>query len=195
VCYSCVDVDTLSTAVASLCRQWHSYFVTMPLKELDADGMSAVGRDVLSLPQKSKNEEDSIFKSHFGAGAHIIALLWNMLLPRIDLNGALPKHLLWSLVFLKVYSTTAVHRGIVGWPDANTYRKWCWYFLEKIASLRDEVIKLEDRFVGWDGVASCLMSIDGVDCMVNEPWPFDKKWFSEKFNGPGVKYECRFAFR
>jgi len=167
----------------------------MPLKELDADGMSAVGRDVLSLPQKSKNEEDSIFKSHFGAGAHIIALLWNMLLPRIDLNGALPKHLLWSLVFLKVYSTTAVHRGIVGWPDANTYRKWCWYFLEKIASLRDEVIKLEDRFVGWDGVASCLMSIDGVDCMVNEPWPFDKKWFSEKFNGPGVKYECRFAFR
>jgi hypothetical protein len=34
-----------------------------------------------------------------------------------------------------------------------------------------------------------MMSLDGTDCPVNEPWPFDKTWYSQKFNGPGVKYE------
>jgi hypothetical protein len=34
-----------------------------------------------------------------------------------------------------------------------------------------------------------MMSLDGTDCPVNEPWSFDKKWYSQKFNGHGVKYE------
>jgi hypothetical protein len=32
------------------------------------------------------------------------------------------------------------------------------------------------------------MSIDGTDCPVFEPWPWDPKWYIYKFNGSGVKY-------
>jgi hypothetical protein len=31
--------------------------------------------------------------------------------------------------------------------------------------------------------------VDGTDFRIMEPSPFDPKWLSEKFNGPGVKYE------
>ena len=35
----------------------------------------------------------------------------------------------------------------------------------------------------------CLISVDGVDCPIQETYPFDPKIFSEKLNGPGYKYE------
>ena len=157
---------------------------------MDANTMAAIARDVLDMPEKSAKVEDEAHRSFFGAPIGVIATLWNKLLPHIDVAaGAKPKHLLWALVMIKVYTSAAVHRRIVGWPDPKTYRKWSWYFLEKIALLKEDIIQLDRRFEGYDGVAQCLMSIDGVDCMVNEPWPFDTKWYSQKFNGPGVKYE------
>lgn len=33
------------------------------------------------------------------------------------------------------------------------------------------------------------MSIDGTDCRIQEPTPFDSKWYSHKFRGPGLRYE------
>lgn len=33
------------------------------------------------------------------------------------------------------------------------------------------------------------MTIDGVDCRIEEPAPFDKKWHSHKFKGPGLRCE------
>ena len=39
----------------------------------------------------------------------------------------------------------------------------------------------------------CYVSIDCVDCPIEEPHPFDtvwsKRWFSPKFKGPGLRYE------
>jgi DDE superfamily endonuclease len=35
----------------------------------------------------------------------------------------------------------------------------------------------------------CKISIDGTDCPIEEPQPFNKKYYSHKFNGAGVKYE------
>lgn len=32
-------------------------------------------------------------------------------------------------------------------------------------------------------------SVDGTDCMIQEPTPFDPKWYSHKFKGPGLRYE------
>lgn len=34
------------------------------------------------------------------------------------------------------------------------------------------------------------MSVDGTDCRVAEPTPFNSKWYSHKFNGPGLRYEA-----
>ena len=33
------------------------------------------------------------------------------------------------------------------------------------------------------------ISVDGTDCRIYEPEPFDTKWYSHKFNGPGLRYE------
>ena len=32
-------------------------------------------------------------------------------------------------------------------------------------------------------------SVDGTDFRIREPHPFNKKWFSKKFRGPGLRYE------
>jgi hypothetical protein len=33
------------------------------------------------------------------------------------------------------------------------------------------------------------VTVDGTDFRIREPIPFDRKWYSHKFNGPGVRYE------
>lgn len=34
-----------------------------------------------------------------------------------------------------------------------------------------------------------MISVDGIDCAVQEPYPFSERIFSKKLNGPGFKYE------
>jgi hypothetical protein len=46
----------------------------------------------------------------------------------------------------------------------------------------------EDRYIGDNG-SKCLVSVDGTDYAIREPSPFNKKWYSHKMNGPGLRYE------
>ena len=50
----------------------------------------------------------------------------------------------------------------------------------------------ENRYIG-DRRNDCLISVDGVDLEIREPTPYhkerSKKWFSHKFEGPGLRYE------
>jgi hypothetical protein len=155
------------------------------------DEMAAVAREALSMPRSNAKEEDRVFRAFFGVPINVITALWSLLQVRIDDShrNAERKHILWALVFLKIYSTEDVHRRIVGWPTAKTFRKWSWYFIGLVASLVDDVIRLDNRLIRADPRVNCLMSVDGTDCPVHEPWPFDSKWYSQKLNGPGVKYE------
>ena len=41
--------------------------------------------------------------------------------------------------------------------------------------------------------ATLFVSLDGTDYRIMEPTPFDKKWYSFKFNGPGLRYEIALA--
>ena len=132
------------------------------------------------------------FRSVFGAGSAVVADVWNRIVADGEiLKGGEPKHLLWALVLLKVYQSDEVHCALVGWPSVPTYRKWAWYFIERINDLKDNIIKIENRFNDLDNIVhtNCFMSSDCTDCPVFEPWPFSKKMFSKKFNGPGVKYD------
>lgn len=157
-----------------------------------ADSMALEAKEVLGIsPNRAFSEStaDETWRGFFGAPMVVIVDVWNRLQPLIQDSGAKKKHLLWALVFLKIYSTTAVHCRIVGWPDPKTYRKWTWFFLEKIALLKDDLIVFDDRLNGWNGRATALMTVDCIDCMINEPWPFNRGYYSHKFNGPGLKYE------
>ena len=36
---------------------------------------------------------------------------------------------------------------------------------------------------------SCVMTVDGTDCRIQEPTTFNPIWYSHKFKGPGLRYE------
>jgi hypothetical protein len=40
-----------------------------------------------------------------------------------------------------------------------------------------------------DNGSICKITIDGTDFKIQEPQPFDRKWYSHKFKGPGLRYE------
>ena len=59
-------------------------------------------------------------------------------------------------------------------------------------------IKLRKRFVG-DKRELCLLTVDGTDYRIQEPWPFEKeynkKWYSHKFKAAAVWYEIGIAIK
>ena len=169
---------------------------------MDASNIEAIAQRVLRWPEKRRwdtKDKDRRFKALFGAQSSIVATLWNMLIENNngDLDDGKPEHLLWALVFLKVYGTEEVNCSIVGWPCTKTFSRWAWYFVGKIADLKDVVIQLDDRFEGLGEVANsnAFISLDGTDCPTFEPKPWNSGMFSEKFNGPGVKYEVGVCIR
>jgi hypothetical protein len=40
-----------------------------------------------------------------------------------------------------------------------------------------------------DNGSTSLITLDGTDFRIFEPKDFDRKWFSHKFKGPGLRYE------
>ena len=66
-------------------------------------------------------DKDQDIWSLFGASSDVIANLWEQVEPYIDKAGADWKHLLWALVFLKVYASEEVHCAIVEWPNSKSY--------------------------------------------------------------------------
>ena len=91
--------------------------------------------------------EDRRFRSFFGAQLfEIVRMVWDMLGEGgLRPEKSEPKHLLWTLYFLKVYPREgpgcAAVGGSRGAVDPKTMRKWVWLFLERIAELADEVVR------------------------------------------------------
>ena len=76
----------------------------------------------------------------FGTSPNICSLLWDMLDPTNTMpNKVNGIHLLWGLMFLKLYSSEAVHCGISGGVDEKTFHKWSWLFVSWLADLATQV--------------------------------------------------------
>ena len=93
--------------------------------------------------------EDRRFRSLFGARIEIVLKVWLMLgKDGLRPKKSKPKHLLWTLYFLKVYPREAPGCSAVGGSkgaiDPKTFRKWVWLFIERIAELADEVVSIFD---------------------------------------------------
>ena len=168
---------------------------------VNEEAIDRVAKETLGWPESRRwhtKDKETRFRSCFGAPSEVISSLWNKIVAQGEIeSGGQPKHLLWALVFLKVYSTEEIHCSIVGWPSRKTFLKWSWYFVERISALKDELIRLDDRFDGLNCVAftNCFISVDGTDCPVFEPAPFNKKMYSHKFHGPAVKYEVAICIK
>jgi hypothetical protein len=49
-------------------------------------------------------------------------------------------------------------------------------------------IDFSNRFL-CDNGSICKITLDGTDCPIQEPRPFNTKWYSHKFKAAGVRYE------
>jgi hypothetical protein len=78
------------------------------------------------------------FKAFFGCSPKVCSIVWDMIKNDAP-SGSDPKHLLWTLVFLKGYETEHKLKGILG-EDEKTIRKWIWTFVTRLALLK--VVKI-----------------------------------------------------
>ena len=78
------------------------------------------------------------FQASFGVSSKVASIVWRKIThsdgPSLD-----PIHLLWALLFLKVYPNERVLSGIVG-ADRKTVRSWVWHFIYLMAALKKEVV-------------------------------------------------------
>lgn len=169
------------------------------ISEDDVKEVDDVARDILQFPKEGTSryqwdckERDSRYRALFGAPLLVITATWQ-LIKNID-NSIEIKHLFWALVFLKVYDTEDTHLRLVGWPKGGKkeFREKSWRVVEILAQQKNRVVRLEKRRENAperDGfrTVSYIVS-DCADFHINEPRPFEPKWKSVKFNGPGLKY-------
>ena len=109
-----------------------------------------------------------------------------------NLKAPLPKyatikHLFLSLYFQKKYPTDR-NRKTKFKANQSTICKWVWVTIFGIQELKAHKIK-------WPLVHSWtllfIILVDSTDCPIEEPWRFDKSWFSQQFNEPAVKYKVK----
>jgi hypothetical protein len=80
--------------------------------------------------------ELSPFDSHFGTEPKVVAIVWNMMEKP---KGARPKHLLWTLLFLKLYSNEDVLKNMAK-TSKNTFRKWTELILVELYKLEPKLV-------------------------------------------------------
>ena len=94
------------------------------------------------------------FRSFFGTSPHVCVQLWDLLNPfeemAPDNPGLQVEHLLWALLFLKLYAEESVHCGLVGGVDKKTFRKWSWLFIEYISFLETDLVSFCYSFKSFD---------------------------------------------
>ena len=97
----------------------------------------------MSYAQRHNAEENkfnlSRFKSYFGTSPRICVILWSKIRENANSANMCYYHLLWGLLFLKLYSSEAVLSGIVGCSE-KTFRKYCWKSVISIAELKPQIV-------------------------------------------------------
>lgn len=145
------------------------------------------------------------FKTFYGISPEVFACLWTLM--REKPEGSEPKHMLWCMFFLKNYNKEHVNAAYAN-VDEKTFRLWTWRFIELLSKLKvvytekinpiscicfkyvilPEQVKWENRLKSSEHL-KMRVSLDGTDCKIREPQPFNKKWYSHKFKAPGIRYE------
>jgi hypothetical protein len=133
------------------------------------------------------------FKGLCGALPKSCVELWNDLHTTSVGAACIPEaanvdHLFWALLFLKECPTESPLAGRLG-KDEKAVRKWVLHCVVKISLLKPhKIIWNPQEESGGDGPVFTI-SVDGVDCRIQEPAGCDPTWFSRKFKGPAAKCE------
>lgn len=72
------------------------------------------------------------FKSFYGISPEVFSKLWKLIQNKPE--GSEPKHLLWTMLFLKNYNNEHINAAITH-VDEKTFRLWVWRFVKLLAEL------------------------------------------------------------
>ena len=91
----------------------------------------------------SEDVEKRRFHATFGTCPELCSVIWGRLIQ----YGLLPEqrlsfHLLWALMFMKLYCSESVHCALAGGVDEKTFQKWAWLFVDAISWLEPYVVRL-----------------------------------------------------
>lgn len=160
---------------------------TMPGNQAEPSELAvlAIGMRIAGFENQrlSRRTLERRFKEMYGCHPKIVRQVW------LDIREKTPKgtkldHVFWALFFLKKYPTDGEMASKLG-KDPTTIRKWVWTVIFGLQELKAEKIRFPQN--GFEMVF--ILSVDGTDCRIQEPTPFSKTWFSQKFKGAAVKYE------
>jgi hypothetical protein len=78
------------------------------------------------------------YQSLFGCSPDVTAEIWYRLAPREVgetslVKGAEPQHLLWALLFMKLYANQDALCSMVGGVDDKTFSFWSRYFIKEMS--------------------------------------------------------------
>ena len=106
--------------------------------------INKVKYDKTHTPTANQERE---FRSQFGASWYVCADVWNLLdMHEIGLESKKePKHLLWAMLFLKVYGNEKTH-AVMCSTSVKTFRKWVWDMISQISQLEIVVVSFDDFF-------------------------------------------------
>jgi hypothetical protein len=113
--------------------------LTLPPHVFEQLGSELMQRDD---PRRQTRTGERRFRSTFGTSAAVCSRLWYLLQPGKTMpQGASPRHLLWALMLLKIYSTESVLSTMAQGVDEKTFRKWAWMFVDEISYLEASVVR------------------------------------------------------
>ena len=94
--------------------------------------------------QRAFASEDADFRAFFGCRVEVFLTLWSMLVTTDLLpDGGQLEHLLWTLMFMKLYSGQKAPCSLAGGVDPETFRKWTWLFIDAIAMMEHLVVSVK----------------------------------------------------
>ena len=145
--YNHVDNDTSCHCE----KEYVSYSVVSPTmssslrpkqSRYSPDTFVRCGRNILRRHDIIRNDVfERRWKATFGATPEICSELWDMCDPLNNMpNGVMPLHLLWALMFLKLYLPENVNAQMAGGVDEKTFRKWAGLFVELISYQESRVV-------------------------------------------------------
>lgn len=126
-------------------QRWHRCNPRLP--KLTAEDFEQLGAKLVRKPVAAAlTSRRRNFVAFFHARPREVAITWNLLcleghLDDLGPNSVNPEHLLWALMFMKVYSNETVLSSVAGCSE-KTFRKWVWFYMEAIAKLDAKVVSL-----------------------------------------------------
>ena len=146
-------------------------------------GLSLAGFD-LKRQKCRKKKSMRRFRAHYGVGPEAIAALFSDLTHVQSEKDHDLTSLLFAIMWLKLYDTEEVMAGRWGFGEE--------YCRNKVKEYLKRIQKLKASKISFDGLDhSCtFLPVDTmhIRCQEFRCSP-SSKWFSHKFNGPGVSFE------